>query len=456
MLQTHGRAFVCRHPWWAYVTMIVLAALLAENVGSRIVYQWTPINEWYLDVQRTALASVPSDTPYEQVRVIGFSEQTLGKLDQLAATFGVGGLDFSQRSTLRLLHRVLVERLTAADIRALVFDFSFARPSPGDSGLAKAIAALQARGVKTVFGALLDEDGRMIASPALTEGATPGWPLARTSTAQVSLELFVRQAQSEPLPSIAVAGFAAAIQPGADFFITVDPVQALVTLHFFRPDPVVQSRRIFVERTQEIRCSTMEPFDPNRLNQDEPAHGVVKDDLIGLYDILLPSDQALRDSTIEYAWVLSATDEELRSAFANKVVVVGFTCSEGEDLLPNLGDRKVFPVYTHATGIEGLLRAQSWQSERSLNAWVILAGSAFIGAFVPFMLRRRRGTREGAVNFPLFLLLAMVAIVVYLSASALCYTRLHYEFDPFVPMGGLMLATLGAFHIQRVRWAHLR
>src|SRR5262249_8031850 len=46
LLQTHGRAFVRRHPIWAYAGAGLFAGLVAQSVIGLIVYG-TPLHEWY-------------------------------------------------------------------------------------------------------------------------------------------------------------------------------------------------------------------------------------------------------------------------------------------------------------------------------------------------------------------------------------------------------------------------
>lgn len=130
--------------------------------------------------------------------------------DQSAKRFGRPILGANWRGE----HAKLVEKLSQAGARVVVFDLFFPKPKEFDEDFSRAILAARQRGTSVIVGIDQAPDRKPAIAPALA-GAVTGWGLLCVGETQDSAEvvplLVAKKVQPtwEPLPSLSLAAMAA-------------------------------------------------------------------------------------------------------------------------------------------------------------------------------------------------------------------------------------------------------
>jgi CHASE2 domain-containing sensor protein len=110
-------------------------------------------------------------------------------------------------------HAKLVEKLSQAGARVIVFDMFFPKPKEFDDEFAQAILTAKQRGTSVIVGVAEVSDRRPAIAPSLANSVT-GWGLLCVGETQESAEIVplavakVDQPNQEPLPSLSLAALA--------------------------------------------------------------------------------------------------------------------------------------------------------------------------------------------------------------------------------------------------------
>jgi hypothetical protein len=195
-----------------------------------------------------------------------------------------------------------------------------------------------------------------------------------------------------------------------------------------------------------VRISQILPAD-----QDDVQNGKRAGDAVGYYVLHIPPDDAVQSATIDYAKVFSASRQQLRDWFENKVVVIG-DARDGKDGPYATPDGRRYSGYlVHAIGIDSILSQDSilappytgvmgaYFSSSFLFDTSGVAAGALLGLALPQVVWRRRAFS---------LLLAFMILVL----SVLIYRQGRIMYDPIVAMLGVMVSAEAVGRVRSLSW----
>jgi CHASE2 domain-containing sensor protein len=221
----------------------------------------------------------------------------------------------------------------------------------------------------------------------------------------------------------------------------VDSERGELSIRYYEYRDPDHPRERRLKQTAEITLSTIEPY-----TGSPGAEGREPGDMVGIYIVEVPADEALAAATLEYEWVFEADVEQLRTRLGGKAVVVGDLRSGRAPAFPHPDGRMLSATYGYAAGIEALLRggairADPW--EAGITASVL---AAIVGILIAAVATARIGLR--------YLLIVGVALLVFF-VSVLSYHELAYLVNPLVPLLAMIVACELAVGVNRARQTRL-
>jgi len=334
---------------------------------------WTAGARWCIPADGIPQTTLIAVTPNTQAR---------------AATGHLGadlpGFEPAERSSWRLVYGRLLEQLADAAPRVVVWDYTFRACDPRyDAGFVQGVRRC---GAPVIVGsAKFDINGEPQLCPEI-RAAAQAWGLLLVTRAsklrgEVNVPLALQRGFNPALPSLALAGFAAARFPDCDVDIDVHPTH--LELRYRRRHIAAGERRWRdATDTDRIPLFSADPAghrSPELESEDRPAHGRFRLDGV--------ADWAQRAIPLER--VLAAKPDELRAWFSGRAVLVG-------QMVPGLDQHElasgqiVFGCQVQAAILDALLaRAFVHRVDRPglfgrVCVWCALA--ALVARFVP--LRR--------------------------------------------------------------------
>ncbi|MHC4217201.1 MAG: serine/threonine protein kinase [Planctomycetota bacterium] len=442
ILRSRGRALLQHHPIGSMVAVIILAALLADTIGGRLVYSWTPGHDLYKHFVATAPWPGTTTGTFEFVRILRITDETAARVEELAATFGFTDVNRENWRSVRRLHGRLLERLALANVRSVIFDISFRGESEFDLDFARGVNALRDAGTDVVVGVrnwpLQDTDESEISRNFARNVRWGGTTVHFRADAPWNLHLFVQRGMKDPLPSLALAGAAAFFAPGYE--VAYDVRGETCRIRFFQyADPQDPREKHWLTDSNEIVLSRVEPYDA------DTDHGRQRGDLVGVYIIDVPPDDVLEASTLDYQWVLEADADTLVKRLSGMAVVISDVRS-GETPFPHPDGRSLPGGYGHAAGLESVLQGGSVRVERLSFSWSLLLVVGLVGVLIAAVSTGRLVRR-------VLLLLAAAAVLLLLSLVA--YHEISYFVNPLVPLVAMLIASELAVRVNTVRGARL-
>ncbi len=390
-LAGHRAATVARrHPALTLLVTTGLATTLASVVGVPVIYEWTPLNRAF---ERAVMRSIPpvgGGVPFERVRIVALTEQTpLGELARAA------GMDPNclerDRRCIRRLHGRLVQRLAEAGAAVVALNLVFGSSSPYDEEFLRGVQVLRAAGGTTVVAsntwALTAEGVPPLAPDVVAHTCWGATPAELDARAPWRLPLALQRGQTEPLPSLATAAFAAYRQPQAQAALHLDEAGQVLRIVYWRPSMVDPHARNWIGAEDEVCLSTVA-----EARWDAPEFDVRSTDRIGYYLLNLPDDATLGGATLDYERVLRDPVEELRPLVAQRIIVVGDRRG-GRGVFDTPDDRRVWSTYAHATAIDMLLQHAPLRIAHTGHALALTAAAALVGTLAGWRWRAAPGRR---------------------------------------------------------------
>ncbi len=430
-----------RHPFGIQLLLTLIVALLGSQVLAPLVYVWTPAYKAFATLVRTNLEpikSMPFGDRFEKVRVIALKpESDLCSLaEKLETRFDVNSGNSKSK---RQLFGALMQRLAISDCSVVVFDFRFSTDSVFDDELLDGVLALRSRGIPVVVMTpwalgknAVPPISHVIASEVLYGGAAmhPGLPWIYVMAAQ--------RGGGEVYPSLATAALAALEHTDVRGHVLYDlilrPEKQVVELGYLEQDAHRVFERRRVESTQ-LRVTSISEEESTQLSNT----GILKGDLTADYILHMPSDDVLDKSTTEIGEFFELDESAVINSFRDKVVVVGSTREEDNDL--HEYDKKLIAgCYANAAAIDSAIRRTSINLPTGVGAVVIPLFAAIAGSAIALLLRKR--------SIALFCVAVGSATAIGVSATS--YYRIGTYFDPLVAILTLAIAFFAARTLRAV------
>jgi tRNA A-37 threonylcarbamoyl transferase component Bud32/CHASE2 domain-containing sensor protein len=428
VLRTRTATGIRRHPAFTCVLIAVLATLLAQTLGVALVYRWTPVRRAFDRLVSWGLRAATVGAPFADVRVVALRDRT--DLPALAAQAGLAPEALaSDPQYLRRLHGSLMTRLAAAGARVVAWDVAFKRGSVHDADFAAGVRTLRDAGGEAVVAldvwSLAPEVGPAL-STAIAAGSRWGCtPAGLAPNAPWHVYLAVQRGMGEPLPSLAVAAFAARHHPGAAWDLRLGRVDQTLTIVYGQRAAGASYFERLLGESDVVGVSAVQPAE-----RDNPTYGLRQDDLIAYYLIDMPADAVLSAATLDYGDVFAADPAELRRSVGGRIVVVGDERGGGRTYVTPAG-RRIWGTYAHATAIDELLREAAVSIVSTQPSAATTACGALLGLAIGWWVYRRRGARGLA-------LLAGCVLFVALSVLLARFGRTLY--NPLVAVVALAVA----------------
>ena len=416
------RLWTGRRPKRTVLVVAAVATLTGSFVFTPIVFDYSNASIAYAArLARFVPASVlPSDLP--DTRIVAITDET--DVERVAAEAGIAGVTNGARASWRRVYAELVRRLVAAGVRGIGIDLLFRRDSEHDQPLVEALDAARRSGVPVVLASpswSSGDDG----APAITSGLASEASLGPvtggfTGPDTWALDLAMMRPGSEPTPSLALQLAARARVPHA----TLSLAEAgLLEVRFLRDGP----RRTPLREPVYVRTSGVQLIDT-----DDAELGLRAGDRV--LQLLVPLDRArLADATTALERAMSMTPDALRERFAGQLVLIGNTSVAGGDLREPPGAAPMPGVWSHAAGVQRLLRDDALMVPRTTVMHGLIGVLALLGAVAGLMQRR-------------WVVAALVLTAAPLLGSVLWFRGVGVLWNPLAAMGTALLAlAIGAW-----------
>jgi len=446
LLRKQFRRGVQRSPRVAYVGVLLLTFVCALALHrTRWLVSW-PDRGFESYARR--LARAPSGPAWsEDVAVIAFDDAACEALPRLAEAAGIPGVDPDDPFSWRRLHGALLERLAQLNLRVVCWDIAFESDAPAhDSYLIRGLATLRAAGTRVIVGTRgAAADGRPLLSAALTEHID-GWGCIHLLNHRLvkGTALLAVAPRAAPIPSLALATYAAARHPGTPKY-SWNPDLAYLTIDYFDPEPTAAGRGRWSPVADEIPVAHVQ----KDWRPGDAALANTTDWHTACAVTLIAPPELLARHTVPYQDVLTAPHAALAPRLTGKLVIIGDTRAQ-HSAKPDRsrvddgrGGRDEFHVYVHATVLGDLLRGVATPPPYLLIELIVLLVCATIGVWFGVQFGRRP-----AVTRWLLCLLASGAVVAVCAAVA---RTLHVIFLPASAIIGLWLGAALATRLERTR-----
>lgn len=362
-----------RYGLWASTVGAVLLFLF--SISQIFGVRWQVAGVDYGRTTRHALAGadVPAD---DGIIIAAISDETVGSVPSFAASNGMADVT-GDLKTWRAVHGRLMERLAQAGPRALIWDFFFRTPQPGDPAFVSGALALQRAGVPLVLAVRrYEQDQRPELSAALfgplADGVGHGLILARDMVLREGEIVLALRRADNVYPALILSAFASVVHPGRR-----------TTLDWRDSEKTI--RLICYQDAATGREPTVDPIELTTVFEN-PAYreGTRPGDLLACKAFPLQPPAYWERRTVPYEDLLRADARRLSDLVAGKIILVGDLRKPSPrfsyDRHPvRYGMRVIDDVpgcYLVADGLNGLL------ANRSLRSGSTLSVSAFVGVAV--------------------------------------------------------------------------
>lgn len=426
------------HPILIHMAAAVLSTVAALALGGVLLGDRSPAGG---AIQQTLVTAIPPSLPpreFDRVRLITRSSDAA--TDAAARRLELAD-DFSRHPrALRRLNGRLLERLAAARPRAVICDLSFPEASGHDADFLRGADALRRAGVDLCVGIAewTDPAGDIpprLLSPNLARVVRAGCTTGRFSAELAWAYHVVARRGGSVTSSLPLLAVLSACRPGDAYALRLHEQQPLLAMHF-----------VGLSSDNSAPAAPNRAFLPlsrvTRVDEKNPAPGLTTGDTVGWFDFALPPDNALAAATHEFGEVLGWSDDKLRRAFADRIVIIGntrpdvrrFATPDGRAapgsvalaaavehamnnvvIVPSWTGWAV-PAATVLSALLGLLLAR-WGGETRGSRLASVASAAILYGLVSFSL---------ALRFRILFSLAIPALAVLIAcelAAAVCPSR---------------------------------
>ena len=302
-----------------------------------------------------------------------------------AGATGVEGLSPRPDASWRRLHAALLRKLRHAPPKAVVFDYFFPKPAPlYDAEFAAAMRELrEAAQCPVVVGARrFSVNGDPNIAEALADSVYGCGALYATNADLLEGELqapyCVERGFVQPIPALALVGFAAGEYSDYALEVLVHRARALIELRYRKRSYSPRERR-YLEASTFLPVHTFDRLAPGGRRMTATMES---DDVVALARFKAQSKQYWAARTYPYETVLAAEPDQIKSWFAGRTILVG-QMLPGVDEHPLQDGGTMFGCQIHAEFLDALLakalfRKLDWQTV----GWHALVWAALGALFV--------------------------------------------------------------------------
>lgn len=286
-----------------------------------------------------------------RVALVAVKPSTVGAITRGDFAATLPELTAQNPKSWRLLYGRFMERLAEGAPRAVVWDYYFPDAQPDyDAAFVQGITALDAPVV--VGCARFDENGEPQIAPSI-RAVTQGWGLLIVKDPaflreEMFMPLGVQRGHNPAVPSLSVAGYAAARYPDCD--LALRPRGQEIELAYRRQEvPAGQLRWPDTDVLPVFEVETV----GSRHNLTGAPDALQEDDRIYLGRFSLHGIERWPAQAVALEDVLQADAAQLRSWFENRVVLIGEMCLRDRHTLRS--GLTIHGCQTHAQVIQALL-----------------------------------------------------------------------------------------------------
>ncbi|MEO1534343.1 MAG: protein kinase [Planctomycetota bacterium] len=406
-------------PLARFAGVVLLAALLGTAVGGWLLAPAsTRVLAWESRVALPQASPTPSD---ELSGVVLLALPAGDEIASLAAELGLQRVDARSPPTWRRVYAELCRAL-GGQCRAIVFDLFFPTEHEADAEFADALRGAMASGTPVVAGSQrrdTDSDGKPVMSKQIWDAGVHWGYITLAGHLETIRVPLLTDDGARQYPSLALAGVAAAIQPGAyPSFDLTDDEQIRVRFWTRSESERPGSRRALTEQALVIPTA-IQPFDD--LPPAAWLRGFRQTDLVAWQQPRLPSEAVRAGSTIPLRDVLLPGVD--RAPLNDKIVLV-FDAARERPIPTSYGMMQ--PAYIHAATMDAVLAGSTlrlWTARQHLVAAACAAfgGAALSIAAVALATPR---TRRSALQPYLFVAVGLGVVLVGGVVSHAVGTRL--------------------------------
>jgi len=307
-----GLALHARPALWSMsilgTVILIFAAVFLFNV------HWVTRADAYSAATQQRLIMAAHPRGEIDILIAGIGDETLAAVPEFAASHGLPGVTADVR-TWRGVHGQLMERMTQAKPRLLLWDIFFRTRQPQDPEFVAGVRALDEAGtpVCVAIGELLADGGPAISPDILGplgETLHRGMALARDMVLVPGEYVIALQRKDRVYPALIVAAFSALCYPDCQPEIHWPQRRSDLQLRYRR-----RGEANFIAPLDDIEVHSRQ-----RVLLD--ARVEKKDDLLAYAAFPLVELEYWRERTIPYEQLVRATPQELGSLVDGRIVLV--------------------------------------------------------------------------------------------------------------------------------------
>jgi len=292
-------------------------------------------------------------------------------------------------------HALLVNNLSKAGAKVVVFDMAFEGDSASDAAFRDAIKKARERGTSVIVGVMALDGGKPVMAKELCS-AVSGWGtmIVGTRLGHVRLAPLVIQKETEPVLGLAMRVFVA----------YEDGDKAVELIDFDQDRNHIMVR--FDSETRQVKKLSFFESDTICEGNDMLSKG---DALANLAIDLTPLSM-IRDSSQRraYTYIRDHPNPQTLTELQNKIVIVGV-----EDINDRRGDRWGFEL--HADALSTLLNGVVIRPVAFGGQFALIATLSFVGALI--RTRMRHTSRRLRIS------LLMTVLLIYLGGTVCLYVQ---------------------------------
>ncbi len=449
-----------RSRWVCLLALVALVTTAFAFAGTPLRLGWHVKGHQYHGQDDPSAALIGPGAARDGILMVGVFDETVDAVVDFASTHAIDNVSKDLR-TWRAVHGHLMERLSTAGPKAVVWDYYFQTARAGDADLVSGILALEQAKIPVMLAAnAYDEQGRPFLSPGIVEPL--GWHLRHgailasdQTESPGQFVMAVKHGRQATVPTLPLTTLAALLHPETRLDLGWPKEAGFFNWHSNRVDLLYQVQSGGYLREQD-RFQLTVMFMTGR-----DQAWTRKGDQFACNRFRLETPDNWERRTVPYHTLLSHSDEELRARVANKLLIIGDLRRARFGFVPDryavrYGVSTIDDVpgcYLMADAVAGLLDKRYLKAAVPLpqSTFLLILAAAITGSLVPIKLAKRKSFEKPTRRRLLWGALAgLSAVSFFVMVVTKNYATVH------AGMMGLSLLMLmyGSFWVEFARNRH--